>query len=159
MDSGGGYLYEPDHDMATLLKQEQKESRHAEKLDEAYIQVMRKFRKRVEQIGGYEHMSELWQDLAPIILQTIHLKSPVQRLLTYTSDFHEFCQGFHEDTSSYKTYFDAMDFAWCCVLDTQTTETEKVRIVNVLSDGQDIANKLGLHDVYPHALEKADDEL
>lgn len=43
MDSGAGYLNEG---MAYDLKSERNEDRHLEKIDEAYIKVIRKFRKR-----------------------------------------------------------------------------------------------------------------
>lgn len=113
-------------------------------------------------MGGYESLPELWQDFAPIILKTIHLKSPIQRLLNYTGDFHDFCESFKQDTDSfeYKEYFDAMDFAWTCVLkDKNPTKTDKVRISNLLRDGQDKASQLGLKDlVYVHASEWADDD-
>jgi hypothetical protein len=112
-------------------------------------------------VGGYESLPELWQDFAPVILGTIHLKSPIQRLLNYTGDFHEFCDAFKEDTDlqEYKEYFDAMDFAWCRVLkDKNPTKTDKVRIVNILRDGQDRAANLGLQEVYPHATDIADDD-
>lgn len=49
-----------------------------------------------------------------------------------------------------------MDFAWCTVIDSNTSQTDKVRIVNVLRDGQDRASKLGLSEVYPHATDKID---
>ncbi|KAG2202413.1 hypothetical protein INT47_008884 [Mucor saturninus] len=159
MDSGAGYLNEgPIYD----LKSERNEDRHLEKIDEAYIKVIRKFRKRAELQGGYKSLPELWLDFAPIILKTIHLKSsPVQRLLTYTGDFHEFCDAFKEDTDlhEYKEYFEAMDFAWCTILaHSNVSATDRVRIINVLRDGQDRASKLGLQEVYAHATDKADDD-
>ncbi|KAG2229917.1 hypothetical protein INT48_008298 [Thamnidium elegans] len=128
-----------------------------EKIDEAYKQVIRKF---PEPHGGYDSLPQLWQDLAPIILETIHLTpaTAIQCLLNYTGDFHEFCEAFKEDTDlhEYKEYFDAMDFAWCTVLKGNTSQTDKVRIVNVLRDGQDRASKLGLSEVYSHATDKVD---
>lgn len=117
---------------------------------------------RAELQGCYKSLPELWQDFAPIILQTIHLRSsPVQRLLTYTGDFHEFCDAFKEDTDlhEYKEYFEAMDFAWCTVLSKDSVSTtDRVRIVNVLRDGQDRASQLGLQEVYAHATDKAEDD-
>lgn len=122
--------------------------------------IKKKIRAEVQ--GGYKSLPELWQDFAPIILQTIHLKSsPVQRLLNYTGDFHEFCDAFKEDTDlhEYKEYFDAMDFAWTTVLaKDDVSATDRVRIVNVLRDGQDRASNLGLQEVYAHATDKAEDD-
>ncbi|KAF1797483.1 hypothetical protein V8B55DRAFT_1336444 [Mucor lusitanicus] len=117
-------------------------------------------RQAAEKVGGYESLLELWQDFAPVILATIHSKSPIQRLLNYTGDFHEFCDAFKDtDLHEYKEYFDAMDFAWTRVLkDKSPTKTDKVRIVNVLRDGQDRASQLGLQEVYPHATDMADDD-
>lgn len=114
-------------------------------------------------ITGYQSLPELWQDFAPIILQVIHLKNPppVQRLLNYTGDFHEFCGSFQQDTDEYeyKEYFEAMDYAWCRLLDLPTSQTDKVRIINILRDGQDKVARMGLHfEVYPHALDKAEEE-
>ena len=39
------------------------------------------------------------------------------------------------------------------------SETDKIRVVNVLSDGQEVAMKLGLSQVYTQAIEKADDDI
>ncbi|KAL7319777.1 hypothetical protein PS15m_002871 [Mucor circinelloides] len=165
MDSGGGFLDETatntDNNAALAAHQEHIEQRHIDKIDEAYVNITRKFRKRAEKVGGYESLPELWQDFAPVVLATIHLKSPIQRLLNYTGDFHDFCDAFKEDTDlhEYKEYFDAMDFAWSRVLkDKNPTKTDKVRIVNVLRDGQDRASQLGMQEVYPHATDIADDD-
>ncbi|CAO3629012.1 unnamed protein product [Mucor hiemalis] len=159
MDSGGGYINEgkaPFHNIQDT------EERQIEKIDEAYTKVIRRFRKRAELQGGYDSLPQLWQDFAPIILETIHLRSapPVQRLLNYTGDFHEFCDAFKEDTDlhEYKEYFDAMDYAWCRVLEQDISKTDKVRIVNLLRDGQDRASQLGLQEVYSHATDLADDD-
>jgi hypothetical protein len=51
MDSGGGYLYEeevfePNGSGNQNERQELIESRHLEKMDEAYIKLIRKYRKR-----------------------------------------------------------------------------------------------------------------
>jgi hypothetical protein len=113
--------------------------------------------------GCYSSLPELWQDFAPIILQVIHLRNPtpVQRLLNYTGDFHEFCESFKDDTEEfeYKEYFEAMDYAWCRILELPTSQTDKVRIINLLRDGQDTVARLGLHmEVYPHAIDKAEEE-
>lgn len=52
-----------------------------------------------------------------------------------------------------------MDFAWCTVLShSNVSATDRVRIVNVLRDGQDRASKLGLQEVYAHATDKAEDD-
>lgn len=165
MDSGGGFLDETSahtgNNASLTAQQEHIEQRHIDKIDEAYVKITRKYRKRAEKVGGYESLPELWQDFAPVILATIHLKSPIQRLLNYTGDFHEFCDAFKEDTDlhEYKEYFDAMDFAWTRVLkDKNPTKTDKVRIVNILRDGQDRASQLGLQEVYPHATDIADDD-
>lgn len=107
-------------------------------------------------------MPQLWQDLAPIILETIHLTptTAIQRLLNYTGDFHDFCEAYKDDTDlfEYKEYFEAMDFAWCSVLKDSTSQTDKVRIINVLRDGQDRASKLGLSEVYSKATDKVEDD-
>ncbi|OBZ88548.1 hypothetical protein A0J61_03394 [Choanephora cucurbitarum] len=159
--NGGGFIPEPT-DRLISPRQEQKEERKAEKLDEEYVKVTRKFRKRIEALGGYESMTELWKDFGPVVLQTIHLHAPIQRLLNYTNDFHEFCEAFQHETTTeeYQRYYDAMDFAWSRVLDEKNpSETDKIRVVNVLSDGQEVAMKLGLSQVYTQAIEKADDDI
>jgi hypothetical protein len=116
---------------------------------------------RAEKIGGYDSLSELWKDFAPIIVQTLHLTMPVQRLLNYTGDFHDFCAAFEQDTDlhEYKEYFEAMDFAWCRVLkEWKPSQTDIVRIVNVLRDGQEQASGWGLtQEIYPHATDMAEE--
>ncbi|KAI8982108.1 hypothetical protein BDF20DRAFT_864999 [Mycotypha africana] len=160
------------------VTEESLEERKIERIEEAYTKVIRKFRKRAEKLGGYETLPDLWQDFAPVILNTIHLRSTpvvVQRLLNYTGDFHDFCEAFVEDTDTheYKEYFEAMEFAWCSVIKRSTTsttsgsaehpsltETEKVRILNVLQDGQERAsNKLGISQAYSKAIDLIDDDL
>ncbi|KAI7900519.1 uncharacterized protein BX663DRAFT_517905 [Cokeromyces recurvatus] len=138
-----------------------KEENRIEKLEEANTKIIRKFRKRAEKLGGYESLPQLWEEFAPIILKTIHLKSPIQHLLNFTGDFHDYCDAFKEDTDlyEYKEYFDAMDFAWTCVLkDKEASETDKVRIMNILRDGQDRASLLGLQEVYSHAIDIIEDD-
>ncbi|KAI8997840.1 hypothetical protein BDB01DRAFT_846443 [Pilobolus umbonatus] len=147
--------------MTLIVDKINTESRRMDKLDEKYIQVVRKYRKRVETGGGYESMPELWSDFAPLVQQTMHLKYPIQRLLQYTGDFHEFCDAFKDDTDiqEYQEYFDAMDFAWITVLkESDISATDRVRIVNILRDGQDKAQLLGLSQVYIRAADLADDE-
>lgn len=50
MDSGGGYLNEinsnVDNNTAISIQQEHIEQRHIDKIDEAYVNITRKFRKR-----------------------------------------------------------------------------------------------------------------
>jgi hypothetical protein len=52
MDSGGGYLNEIDSnaDNITSIQQEHIEERHIDKIDEAYVNITRKFRKRYNTI-------------------------------------------------------------------------------------------------------------
>ncbi|KAI8882408.1 hypothetical protein K501DRAFT_249269 [Backusella circina FSU 941] len=139
------------------------EQRHLFKIEEKSRQILRKFNKRAE-TSGYQSLPELWQDFAGVIKATIHLSTPqaVQHLLQYTSEFHDYCEAYKEDTelNEYNEYFEAMDFAWCSVLSNhEIGQTDKVRIVNILRDGQDRAAQLGLTMlVYPHATDKADDE-
>jgi hypothetical protein len=108
--------------------------------------------------GGYDTIQEYWKDFTHVVQLTLHLKtsSSIQILLNLTGDFHDVFDEFNETKKSLdcQEYFEAMEFAWKSLIQThKVDQTDKVRILNVLRDGQDRAAVLSLPSAYSHAIQ------
>ncbi|KAG0749755.1 hypothetical protein G6F57_001598 [Rhizopus arrhizus] len=140
-----------------ILKEERHETTRIEKIEHDYAQIQRKFHKRNEP-GGYDTIQEYWEDFTHVVQLTLHLKtsSSIQILLNLTGDFHDVFDEFNETKKSLdcREYFEAMEFAWKSIIQThKVDQTDKVRILNVLRDGQDRAAVLSLPSAYSHAIQ------
>ncbi|CAO3696050.1 unnamed protein product [Rhizopus microsporus] len=122
------------------MEEEEHELTRIEKIEHEHKLVQRKFHKRNEpEKGGYATLSDYWKEFG---------------------EFHDVCDAYERDAEiyEYKECFDALDFAWQTVIEDHQpiSQTDKVRILNVLRDGQDRASLFGLNQVYHHATEMLD---
>ncbi|KAI7876705.1 hypothetical protein K492DRAFT_210197 [Lichtheimia hyalospora FSU 10163] len=131
------------------------EQKSIDTLDDLTLQILRKYRKRMDS-SGYQSLPDLWQDFAPVMDAAVKLPPPqaMQRMLSLTSYFYEFCHGYRADTEKYEyeEYFDAMNNAWEAIFQQQHGMTDRIRALNVLRDGHTLAQE---EFELPHALNGA----
>ncbi|CEG69485.1 hypothetical protein RMATCC62417_05552 [Rhizopus microsporus] len=141
------------------MEEEEHELTRIEKIEHEHKLVQR---KNEPEKGGYATLSDYWKEFGHVVQHTMHLKSSssIQLLLNLTGEFHDVCDAYERDAEiyEYKECFDALDFAWQAVIEDHQpiSQTDKVRILNVLRDGQDRASLFGLNQVYHHATEMLD---
>ncbi|KAI8144274.1 hypothetical protein BJV82DRAFT_668102 [Fennellomyces sp. T-0311] len=135
-----------------------REQRTIAELDDMTLQILRKYRKRLEP-SGYSSLPDLWQDLVVLIDASIQIApaQAIQRLLSLTSYFYEFCHGYRADTEQdeYKEYFGHLENAWVQLFQHQQIGmTDRIRALNVLRDGNQLAaDEFGVPDALNRALE------
>ncbi|RUS13695.1 hypothetical protein BC937DRAFT_94914 [Endogone sp. FLAS-F59071] len=122
------------------------------RLDNAILNVTRKFRSRTD-TTGYQSLSSVWSDLHPIILSILLLPSgplAAQYLLRVTGDFHDHLVAFRGAEEA-KDYIRAVDTTWVQLLSdaraASLSGTDRVRIANVLRDGKDRAAEVGVNGI------------
>ena len=118
---------------------------------------------------GYSDLSSLWHDLHPVLLVALSLPSKLpatQYILRINGDFHEYMAAWPESNKNeMEGYLKEFDNAWVALLTRRDgdsvgpTGTDMVRIRNMLRDGKERAQKMGVTmvegvtEVYERALD------
>ncbi|KAM3585988.1 hypothetical protein VKS41_002521 [Umbelopsis sp. WA50703] len=82
----------------------------------------------------------------------------MQYMLRITGEFHDYCIGFGKggDVQQVPPMFRELEKAWLLLLDGQgLSTTDKIRSLNIFSDGNDKAEWLGIGEVYQQAKQAA----
>ncbi|KAG2219152.1 hypothetical protein INT45_002343 [Circinella minor] len=144
-----------------IQRQREADSRdqhNVDRLDDMTLQILRKYRKRLEP-SGYNSLPDLWPDLKDLMNLSIQLQpyQAIQRLLSLTNYFYEFCHGYRADTEKdeYKEYFDHLENMWVYLFRQEGLGmTDRIRALNVLRDGHQLAaDEYGIPDALNRALE------
>ncbi|KAI9490073.1 hypothetical protein BDB00DRAFT_875657 [Zychaea mexicana] len=150
-----------DNDKQEIRRQREADSREQQNvdcLDSMTLQILRKYRKRLEP-SGYQSLPDLWPDLKELIDASLQLPSwqAIQRLLNQTSYFYEFCHGYRADTEQveYQEYFKHLEDAWIHLFGQEDLAmTDRIRALNVLRDGHQLAaEEFGIPNALNRALE------
>ncbi|KAI9249505.1 hypothetical protein BDA99DRAFT_523983 [Phascolomyces articulosus] len=134
-----------------------RDQRNVDRLDDMTLQILRKYRKRLEP-SGYTSLPELWPDLKQVIDLSIQLEpyQAIQRLLNLTNYFYEFCHGYRADTEQdeFQEYFQHVENTWIYLFRQEGLGmTDRIRALNVLRDGHQLAaQELGVPDALNEAL-------
>ena len=109
--------------------------------------------------SGYNSLPDLWPDLRELMNLSIQLQpyQAIQRLLSLTNYFYEFCHGYRADTEKdeYEEYFNHVENMWVHLFRQEGLGmTDKIRALNVLRDGHQLAaDEYGISDALNRALE------
>ncbi|RUS32375.1 hypothetical protein BC938DRAFT_475577 [Jimgerdemannia flammicorona] len=131
------------------LANEETEINH---LDNAILMVTRNFRSRTD-TTGYQSLATSWTDLSPIISEILTLPSvslATQYLLRVTGDFHDHLSVLPATAAELESYLTRVDEVWTELFQRATdglSMTDRVRVANVLRDGRDRADAVGVRKV------------